>query len=166
MTPEQMMDKEKEMNRYVFDLVQPISTDFNAITGYKDLCELSGETITDIAMVKIGYAIMNRSSVFKDSLIQWNDKSTVDKTWDNFQKHFRKSYKDLKRVNNLGIQDSQESKMEMVQEIDRYQAGMMSEVRKHVADIFFQCMSASSLLDHIEHEESNQTNGVVTITVN
>ena len=74
MTPEQMMDKEEEIKRYVFGPVQPISTVFNAITAYKDLCELSGESITDITMVKIAYAIMNRSRVFKDSLIQWNDK--------------------------------------------------------------------------------------------
>ena len=53
----------------------------------------------------------------------------------------------------------------MVQEIERYQAGMVSEVKKHVADTFFQCMSTSSLLDHTEQEESNQANGVVTITV-
>ena len=73
MTPEQMMDKEEEIKRYVFDPVQPISTVFNAITAYKDLCELSGESITDITMVKIAYAIMNRSRFFKYFLIQWND---------------------------------------------------------------------------------------------
>ena len=57
MTPEQMMDKEEEIKRYVFDPVQPIYTVFNAITTYKDLCELSGESITDSMMVKISYAI-------------------------------------------------------------------------------------------------------------
>ena len=109
-----MMDKEEEIKRYVFDPVQPISTVFNTITVYKDLCELSGESITDSTMVKIAYAIMNRSRVFKDSFIQWNDKILVDKTWINFQKYFRKAYKDLKRVNVLGIQDSQVSKVEMM----------------------------------------------------
>ena len=69
MTLEQMMDKEEETKRYVFDPVQPISTVFNAITAYKNLCELSGESITNITMVKLGYTIMNRSRVFKDSLI-------------------------------------------------------------------------------------------------
>ena len=52
-TPEQMMDKEEEIKRYVFDPMQSISTVFNAITAYKDLCELSGESITYIAMVKM-----------------------------------------------------------------------------------------------------------------
>ena len=69
MTPEQMVDKKEEIKRYVFDLVQPIYIAFNAITAYNDLCELSGESITDITMVKMTYAIMNRSRVFKDSLI-------------------------------------------------------------------------------------------------
>merc|ERR1719162_1262121 len=95
-------------------------------------------------MVKIAYAIMNRSRVFRDSLIQWNDKILVDRTWINFQKHFRKAYKDLKRVNALGIQDSQVSKVEMMQELEKHQAGMISEVKQHVTDTFYQCMSASS----------------------
>ena len=163
MTPEQMMDKEEEIKRYVFDPVQPIYTVFNAITTYKDLCELSGESITDSMMVKISYAIMNRSRVFKDSLIQWNDKTLVDKTWVNFQQHFRKAYKDLKRVNALGIQDSQVSKVEMMQELERHQAEIISEVKQHVTDTFYQCMSASSLPNEVEQEEYNQANGVVTI---
>ena len=80
-------------------------------------------------MVKMTYAIMNRSRVFKDSLIQWNDKTLVDKTWIKFQTHFRKTYKDLKRVNALGIQDSQVSKVELIHELERHQAGMISEVK-------------------------------------
>ena len=53
---EQIMDNEKEIKRYMFDPVQSVSTILNAIIGYKDLCELLVEVITDIAMVKIGYA--------------------------------------------------------------------------------------------------------------
>ena len=117
MTPEQMVDKEEEIKRYVFDPVQPISVVFNAITAYNDLCEISGESITDITMV------------FKDSLIQWKNKTILDKTWIKFQTHFRKTYKDLKRVNALGIQDSQVSKVELMQELERHQAGMISEVK-------------------------------------
>ena len=56
--------------KYVFDPIQPISTVFNAIIVYTYLCGLSGEVITDIAMVKIGYAIMNRARDFKDLFIQ------------------------------------------------------------------------------------------------
>ena len=62
--------EEEEIKCYVFDHVQPISTVFNAITVYKDLCGLSGEVITDIAMGKIGYAIMNRARDFKDPVVQ------------------------------------------------------------------------------------------------
>ena len=155
-TPEQMMDKEEEIKRYVFDPMQSISTVFNAITAYKDLCELSGESIIDIAMVKIGYAIMNRSRVCKYSLIQWNDKTLVDKIWIKFQTDFRKAYKYLKRVNALGIHDSQVSKVEMIQELERHQAGMISEVKQHATDTFYQYMSASAFPDVVEQEESNQ----------
>ena len=98
-----MMDKEEVIKRYVFDLIHHISTVFNAKIAYKDLCELSGEAITNVAMVKIGYAIINRARVFKDSLIQWNDKATVDKTWKIFQTNFRKAYTNLKCVNALGV---------------------------------------------------------------
>ena len=65
------------------------------------MCELSGEVIIDNTLVKIRYAIINKAIVFfKDLLIQWNDKVKVDQTY------FRKAYKDLKRVNKMGIQNS------------------------------------------------------------
>ena len=79
--------------------------------------------------------------------------------------HFRKAYKDLKRVNDLGIQDSQVSKVEMMQELERYQTGMISEVKHYVTSNFYQCMSTSSFPNDVEQEESNQASGVVTITV-
>ena len=88
MTPEQIMDKEEEIKHFVLDHIQLISTVFNVITIHTDLCELPGEIITDSSMVKIGYIVMNIARVFKDSLVQWNDKSTVDKTWKTFQIHF------------------------------------------------------------------------------
>ena len=91
MTPEQIMDKEEEIKHFVLDHIQLISTVFNVITIHTDLCELPGEIITDSSMVKIGYIVMNIARVFKDSLVQWNDKSTVDKTWKTFQIHFRKA---------------------------------------------------------------------------
>ena len=80
MMPKQMMDKEEEIKRYVFDPVQPISTVFNTITVYKDLCELSGDAITDIAMVKIGYVLMNRSRVLKTFSFK-NIFVNITKTW-------------------------------------------------------------------------------------
>ena len=40
---------------------------------------------------------------------------------------------------------------------------MISEVKQHVTDTFYQCMSASSLPNEVEQEECNQENGVVTI---
>ena len=79
---------------------------------------------------------MNRPRVFKDSLIQWSDKTLVDKTWIKFQTYFRKAYNDLKRVNALGIQDSQVSKVKMMQELESRQAKMTSEVKQNVTDTF------------------------------
>ena len=106
------MDNEKEIKRYMFDPVQSVSTILNAIIGYKDLCELLVEVIKDIAMVKIGYAIMNRAKCFKYFLNKWSDKVDVNKTWNVLQKHFRRAYKDLKHMNALGVQDSQVKRLE------------------------------------------------------
>ena len=109
---------------------------------------------------------MNRPRVFKNSLIQWSDKTLVDKTWIKFQTYFRKAYNDLKRVNALEIQDSQVSKVKMMQELESRQAKMTSKVKQHVTDTFFnQCMSPTSLPDVVAQEESNQTYGIVSITV-
>ena len=68
----------------------------------------------------------------------------------------RKAYKDLKRVNSLEIQDSQVSKVETIQKLERHQAGMISEVKQHATDTFYQYMSASAFPDVVEQEESNQ----------
>ena len=77
----------------------------------------------------------------------------------------RKAYKDLKRVNSLEIQDWQVSKVELIQKLERHQAGMISEVKQHVTNTFYKCMSASSFPNDVEQKESNQDNGVVTITI-
>ena len=77
----------------------------------------------------------------------------------------RKAYKDLKRVNSLEIQDSQVSKVETIQKLERHQAGMISEVKQHVTNNFYKCMSTSSFPNDVEQKESNQANGVVNITV-
>ena len=42
---------------------------------------------------------------------------------------------------------------------------MISEVKQHVTNNFYKCMSASSFPNDVEQKESNQANGVVTITV-
>ena len=65
----------------------------------------------------------------------------------------------------LGKQDSQVSKLKLIQELERHQAGMISEVKQHVTNTFYQCMSTSSFPNDVKQEESNQANGVVTITV-
>ena len=119
------MAREDEVRRYVYDTTNPITDVFNVIYDYKDLYDLSGSVLQEDTMIKLAYAILNRSRIFKDSFMTWNDKSTIDKTWTNFESHFRKSYRDLRKVNTLSIQDSSINQAQLVQELKDHQAKSM-----------------------------------------
>ena len=56
-------------------------------------------------MIWLGYNILNKTQVFRESLISLKNRPLNEKTCHNFQSHFRKAYQDLKKVRVLNIQN-------------------------------------------------------------
>ena len=106
LSPDELFQKEDEVKNFVYDPNQPVSVIFNEIMNLKDLFELTGSVLNESTMIRLGYAILNRARVFKDYLLSWNNKRIEEHTWQNFQLHFRKAYRDLKKANALQIRDS------------------------------------------------------------
>ena len=116
-----MLEKEDEVKAYVYDPSQPVSVIFNEIMTLRDMYELTGATLSEAQMMRIAYTILNRARIFKDYLLTWNNGTNVVKTWNNFQTHFRRAYRDLKKVNALQIQHSNINHAEMLNDLKTHQ---------------------------------------------
>ena len=120
LSPDELLEKEDEVKAYVYDPSQPVSVIFNEIMTLRDMYELTGATLSEAQMMRIAYTILNRARIFKDYLLTWNN-GNVAKTWNNFQAHFRRAYRDLKKVNALQIQHSSINHAEMLHELKTHQ---------------------------------------------
>ena len=121
LSPDELFQKEDEVKAFVYDASQPVSIVFNEIMTLRDLFELTGSVLNESTMIRIGYTILNRARVFRDSLMAWNNKRLAEHTWINFQTHFRKAYRDLKKVNALQLQDSTISHAAILDELKHHQ---------------------------------------------
>ena len=103
LSPEELQQKEDDVKNYVYDTTLPVSAVFNEIEHLQDLHDLTGSTLPEATMIRLGYIILNKTQLFREALIAWNNKNNNQKTWLNFQTHFRKAYRDLKQVRALNI---------------------------------------------------------------
>eukprot|EP00957_Ditylum_brightwellii_P129292 9862548-Ditylum_brightwellii.AAC.1 len=88
-----------------FDPVEPVDTIFTEIVDLTDIADLAKDPITKCQKFLIGYIILQRTLKFSSSLGRWNDKPDVQKTWVNFQTHFRKAQTDLHQTGSLTVKD-------------------------------------------------------------
>ena len=56
----------------------------------------------------MAYILFQKTRVYKLALTKWDEKPSYDKTWEEFQIHFRTSYKSLQRTGALTLQDTME----------------------------------------------------------
>ena len=69
------------------------------------LYQLVKKTKSDDQWVDIAYIIFSKSEAFKDTLIEWNAKTT-NKTYADFKAHITARYHALGQVGGLKIKDS------------------------------------------------------------
>lgn len=159
LSPDDLLTKEDTIKNYVYDPSLPVSTVFNEIIGLKDLYELTGSTLEDAAMIRIGFSILNRAKIFKDGLMAWNNLPTANKTWATFQSHFRKHHRDLKRVNALQIQDSSINHAQILNELKTHQQESLTSITNAFTDNLTHTinMMQDSTEDHNINASSTQS---------
>ena len=160
LSPDQLFQKEDEVKNFVYDPNQPVSVVFNEIINLQDLFELTGSTLNESTMVRLGYAILNRAEIFKDYLLSWNNKRIEQQNWINFQAHFRKAYRDLKKVNALQIQDSTLNHAAIVNDLKSHQEETMIQMADTLKNSIYQT------INHISEEPNDAAENGQKISAN
>ena len=159
MSPDELHQKEEDVKNFTYDPTFPVSTGFNEILHLKDLHELTGSTISETKMIRLGYIILNKAQIFRDSLIAWNNKNENAKTWFNFQSHFRKAYRDLKKVRALTIQNSTIANATIVNEIKKHNTQTMQNITDSLKCSIYETVNLMSS----DQEPDNLTANAVTV---
>ena len=110
-------------------------------------------------MIRLGYIILNKAQIFRDSLIAWNNKNENAKTWFNFQSHFRKAYRDLKKVRALTIQNSTIANATIVNEIKKHNTQTMQNITDSLKCSIYETVNLMSS----DQEPDNLTANAVTV---
>ena len=157
LSPDELVQKEDEVKNYSYDTALPVSNVFNEILHLQDLHELTGSTLAEDTMIRLGYIILNRTQVFKESLIAWNNKQPNDKTWNNFQSHFRKAYRDLKKVRALNIQNSTIAHATIIDQIKQHNTQTMQQISDALKTSIYDTVNLMSSEQEPKSMQANNT---------
>ena len=159
LSPDQLFEKEDEVKNFVYDPNQPVSVVFNEIINLQDLFELTGSTLNESTMVRLGYVILNRARIFKEYLLSWNNKRIEQQTWMNFQTHFCKAYRDLKKVNAFQIKDSTLNHAAIIDDLKSHQEETMMQMADTLKNSIYHT------INHIS-EETDKTDNTKKVSAN
>ena len=88
LSPQQLEERESNLDNYNYDPSTHINTVFNKIQDFQDICYLVGQAKPEYQLVNQAYIILQKNPIFKDSLISWN-KRQVNKTYSDFKTFMR-----------------------------------------------------------------------------
>lgn len=136
-TPEVFQARETIVKSSTYDPLTPIDTLFKEI---EDLVDLSGRAhvpMTPAQAVSIGYIILWKTGVLKDSLKIWNQLPAPDKTWIRFKTEFRNAVKEWKQLRGPTVQDSMyQQNANLICDIkNELKSVIVEEITKHTANI-------------------------------
>ena len=92
-----------------FDPTEPVDAVFTEIEDFADIAESIDDPISTVQKCKLAYIVLQTTKRFKSGLRDWDRKSSADKTWDNFQSHFRNVQKQLRRTGDLTVDQSMDN---------------------------------------------------------
>ena len=75
----------------------PIETLFTQLKNCQAFSVLGGDEITDASKIRTGVALVEATPFFATACREWLAKPAADKTYDNFQSHFRLAEKEYNR---------------------------------------------------------------------
>jgi hypothetical protein len=104
--PDVLAEKEKFVRETPYDPREPLSTVFDSLEELEDLGKAAQLPYTAAQIISFAHEILMRSNIFENSLITWNEKTAVNKTWVNFKSHFENAHKALRLVRGKTMSDS------------------------------------------------------------
>ena len=148
---------ESEIDDLIYDPATNVDKIFNKIQDFQDLCLLIGKTKSDTQLVDMAYLIFQKSGIFRDTLLRWNQKPSADKTFVNLTSFMRKEYLDLQEVGGLTVNNSLLNQANLVQEIQdlkSHQMDLVLNLKNELSDNIVQTLKALSLTDDNENENN------------
>ena len=115
--PHEFQEKEDKAKRMTYNPSDPIASVFPVVDDLVELSALAATPLSIAQQVNIGYIILHKTGKFSHSIIEWNWKPVVDKTWEKSNTHFRISHKELCATTDLTAQDAGMHHANMVREI-------------------------------------------------
>ena len=116
LSPQQLKERESNLDNYNYDPSTHINTVFNKIQDFQDICYLVGQAKPDYQLVNQAYIILQKIPIFKDSLISWN-KRQVNKSYSDFKTFMRSEYNELQKVGGLTVGNTMLQSANLLKEI-------------------------------------------------
>ena len=91
--PQELMSLRSEIEHMTFDPKEPVNAIFTEIEDFADIAEAINDPISTVQKCKLAYVVLQNTKRFKSGLREWDRKPLVEKTWENFQVHFREVQK-------------------------------------------------------------------------
>ena len=104
--PHEYTEAHNKVTAMTYSIESPIDTVFTALRDLLDISEAANANLQADQAILIAYNILNKTNAFNEDLIAWNRKEDKDKTWDNFQQHFRDAYKQRRSTTNQTINNT------------------------------------------------------------
>jgi methyl-accepting chemotaxis protein len=106
-SPQMLADRDQELQSMVYNTQHPIDTVFNAVADYVDLADLGHQPLTAAQMIAKAYILLNKTRRYKTAITEWNRKPDIEKTWPNFQTHFRRAHQEFRETTDITLEDSE-----------------------------------------------------------
>ena len=104
--PHEYTEAHNKVTAMTYSIESPIDTVFTALRDLLDISEAANANLQADQAILIAYNILNKTNAFNEDLIAWNRKQDEEKTWDNFQQHFRDAYKQRRSTTNKAIHNT------------------------------------------------------------
>lgn len=88
-TPQQIMQKEMELQSLHFDLSHPVDIVFNAIEDLSELADHAGQPMSAMQMNALAFVIFAKQPLLTQDLRSWNRLPLAQRTWMQMKVHFR-----------------------------------------------------------------------------
>jgi len=105
-TPKELQELSARVKNMTFDPVDPIDGVFIEIDDLENIAEMAENPYSEQQKIDMGFIILQNTRKFNSGLKAWDKKESDDKTWENFQAHFRKQQKELRRTGELSVSEA------------------------------------------------------------
>jgi hypothetical protein len=123
-TPSQLLQLEQETKTFTYDPVTPVDVVFNKVEDLVEYGEMAQCDFTMPQTINIAYAILNRTTKFRESIKAWNRRPALQKTWIAFKIHFREAHTELQETGELSMEDA-----------GYHQANLVEAIANRVAEL-------------------------------